>query len=52
MQNISKLKEYVEKDYIKKKVFKWEATHNAPKEVQILLDRIENQYNFKNKKGE
>ena len=50
MQNISKFKEYVEKGYIKKKLFKWEATHDAPKEVQDLLDKIENQYDFENKK--
>lgn len=50
MKDISKLKEYVEKGYIKKKLFKWEVSNDAPKEVQDLLYKIENQYNYKKQK--
>lgn len=50
MQNISKLKEYVEKGYIKKKLFKWKVGNDAPKEAQDLLYKIKNQYNYKNKR--
>ena len=45
MVNISKLKEYIDKGYIKKKLFNWEADKNAPQEAKDLLKKINNQYN-------
>ena len=44
MVNISKLKEYIDKGYIKKELFNWKATKEAPKEVKELLKKINNQY--------
>ena len=45
MVNISKLKVYIDKGYIKKRLFNWEADKNAPQEAKDLLKKINNQYN-------
>ena len=44
MVNISKLKEYIDKGYIKRELSNWRATKDAPKEVKELLERINNKY--------
>ena len=35
---------YIDKGYIKRELFNWRATKDAPKEVKELLERINNQY--------